>query len=479
MYLERYLNQIPMNSGWATEAQFAASGCIASQWSSAPEEGGVVLSSSGNDVICDGGRECRNVLVIGATGSGKSRRIIIPSLLRTMTAKNKRSLVIYDVKGELEPATLSTAQRCGYRVLRIDFRDPRRSDGWNPLAKANELMKAGKSEEAWKLVEDIMAIIFSDGEGSRIDAFWRTTSASIFRACVDVIWHNKLPATMESIIHLSSTIPANSYDADQCKLYKLIDRIANSNIAASAISAVRNASDATRGNILAAYNAYVSCMASRHDVLHMISCSSSSIAFGKIGEEPTVLYISLPDDSTTTGTLQGIVLRQLEQELNECALRHGGTLPVRTEIYIDELCNILPALSSLPHSITIARSRGIRYVLAIQSYSQLQSVYGNSAETIAANCATWMAVYIPKDEVFREKLSALCGRNAMGELLITPSQLADIPFGRCIVLRERCHPYCAPLEDLSEVVSHLNASLPPLPRPHGNRRSISPAPPSW
>ena len=123
-----------------------------------------------------------------------------------------------------------------------------------------------------------------------------------------------------------------------------------------------------------------------------------------------------------------MLLTQMMQDLNECAVGHGGRLPVRTEIFLDEFCNIHPAIPSMETALTISRSRGIRYVLAVQSYSQLCGVYGSAAETIAANCSTWIALNISKDETFREKLSALCGRNPLGEALITPSQLALLQY---------------------------------------------------
>lgn len=460
MYVEKFMNQIPMNSGWASDEEFAASGCVVGKWSCVPEEGGVVLSSQGDDVVCDGGEGCRSVLIDGGTGSGKTRRIYLPSLLRTMVAKVKRSLVVYDVKGEIEKETRDVAVAENYDIMKIDFRKPGSSDRWNPLGKANSCMAAGNSELAWKLAEDMMAIVFCDGENTKMDAFWRNSSASIFRACCDLLWSAGKDVTFEAVMKLVDTIPADSSRDRRCELFNLIDAMPADSLAPSAISAARNCSDTTRGNILAAFRGYVSCLTSRRDVLKMISCRDS-IQFQRIGLKPTVLYVSLPDDSIATGVLQGMLLKQLEQELNECAMKHGGTLPVQTDIYIDELCNIRPALASLPSAVTICRSRGMRYVLAIQSYAQLESVYGSAAEIIAANCATWIAVYVPKDEAFREKLSALCGRNVLGDLLITPSQLADIPMGSAVVIRERCHPYYTSLQDVSEVKARLAAASAP------------------
>ncbi len=103
MYYEKYLNYLYTSSGWASDKDFENQpGCLSGCWNRPHAEGGVILSNHDRRLIVDGGDECRHVLVIGATGTGKSRLIIMPSLLYSLSAKNRRSFVVFDVKGELE-----------------------------------------------------------------------------------------------------------------------------------------------------------------------------------------------------------------------------------------------------------------------------------------------------------------------------------------------------------------------------------------
>ena len=452
MYYEKYLNYLYSSSGWASDKEFSGtSGCLAGKWDRPHREGGVIVSNHDGEVVVDGGDECRHVLIIGATGTGKSRLVIMPSLLYSLTARKKRSFVIFDVKGELEAETAPVARRSGLKLRRIDFRDPDSGDKWNPFHKINRLYRQGGKDrsKAWKLLENMIVSIFNDGDCTKTDPFWRNISASLFRSICAAILEKGGDLSLSLILKLSNSIPSDKDDDRKCLLFRTVDSLPSDSIARRNLEGFRNGSNTTRGNVISTFSTYLSHMTSRDDIMSMMS-SPCSLDFQSIGTTPTVLYISLPDDTSALGSLQSMLLTQLMQDLNECAMRNGGILPVRTEMYLDEICNI-PAIPSLETALTISRSRGMRYVLAIQSYSQLAGVYGQAAETIAANCSTWIALNISKDETFRAKLSQLCGENALGNPLITPSQLALLKYEEGIIIRERCAPYFARLEDLSKV----------------------------
>ncbi|MDO5435055.1 MAG: type IV secretory system conjugative DNA transfer family protein [Clostridia bacterium] len=459
MYYERYMNSLCTSSGWASDASFAAStGCLRGKWNTPPAEPGVILYSHNGSAITDGGDECRHVLIIGATGTGKSRLVIMPSLIWSLRSESRRSYVVFDVKGELRAATESTARENNYKIININFRSPAEGSCWNPFTRANKLYASGNQanrEKAWRLLEDIIAVLFSDGDSQKnTDPFWRISCANLFRGICSVLWETRHNISINAVLGWSSTIPDDSYEDSRCKLFRAADELPAPSVAHRALAGFRNGSEKTRGNVLCCFYGYLSPFSARNDVLQMLS-SESSVSFKQLGETPSVLYITLPDDSTALGSLEGILLTQLMQELNECALENSGRLPVRAEIYLDELCNIKPAIPSLETALTISRSRGIRYILAIQSYAQLCGVYGAAAETISANCSTWIAMNIAKDETFRKKLSELCGKNELGDPLITPSQLSLLSYEQAIVIRERCAPYFTRLEDIGRITRHL------------------------
>jgi type IV secretory pathway TraG/TraD family ATPase VirD4 len=183
-------------------------------------------------------------------------------------------------------------------------------------------------------------------------------------------------------------------------------------------------------------------MLSREDGLH----------FDMLGKEPTVLYICLSDDDESNGVLQAILLRQLIQKLNLCAIDNGGCLPVHVELLIDELCN-MPPIQNLASQLTISRSRGMRFTLVCQGYDQLIARYGDTGVTIANNCANWVLLYVAKDYNLLDKASRLAGRNEFGDALVDPSALALMPMGQALVFSEHKRPYMTLLDDLSDVLA--------------------------
>lgn len=455
MYLEKYLNGVYTTSGWAEDEDLSSSrGIVKGRWDEKPEEGGVVLYNRNGTLLADGGDECRHVMIVGATGTGKSRLIVMPSLICSLNAKHRRSLVVFDVKGELREATDDIARRNGYKTMNINFRDPASGAAWNPFGDINRLWATNDSDnrnKARKLLEDIIATLFSDGGSTKVDPFWRNTSSAIFRGVCEVLFHYNNRIDLEKVLLLSDSIPADRDDDEACMLYKKAKPIPE---AARMLEGFWRGSNLTRGNILTCYKTYLSPLTSRSDVFKMVS-SDTYIDFAELGKQPTVLYVTLPDDTTALGALQGMLLTQLMQRLNECAMENGGCLPVRTDLYLDEMCNIKPAIPDLETALTISRSRGMRYVMAIQSYSQLVGVYGMAADTIMANAATWIALNVSKDEVFREKLSCLCGDNVFGKPLITPGQLALLKYGQAVIIRECCPPYFTCLEDIGSSMKRL------------------------
>ena len=358
----------------------------------------------------------------------------------------------------MEASTASIAKQQGYRLRKIDFRNPECGDCWNPFIKINRLYKQGGKarSKARKLLEDFIAAIFNDGPNARIDPFWRNISASLFRGICTVIWENGEDLTLPWILKMVNSIPGDKDEDHKSLLFRAAEQLPDDSLAHRNLDGFRNGSNITRGNVIACFNTYMSTFTSRDDIMEMMS-SQSSLDFRDISLTPTVLYISLPDDTTALGGLQEILITQLMQDLNESAMNNSGILPIRTEIYLDEICNIHPAIPSLESSLTISRSRGIRYVLAIQSYSQLCGVYESAAETISANCSTWVSLNICKDESFRMKVSQLCGENLLGDPLITPSQLALLQYEEGIVIRERSVPFFAQYEDFSKVKQRMKA----------------------
>ena len=443
MYLERYLSKVPRSSGWASDAQFFEGLCRQDPLSRTVFSG-IPLFSHGGVMYLDGGDECRHTLIVGSTGSGKTRRVLLPGVLSTIAAA-RRSMVVFDVKGDLSIITADEARARGYRICVINFRDPSLSDCWNPFSIANYLHSHGQEDAACAQIDDIAALLCAEDARSN-DPFWRNNAVALFKALCDILWAMKKDVTIEGILSLRAKIPVD----EDCNLFRLSQSMPKNSMGYTGMLPVIAAPRGTRGSILATLDSYMRPFTSRPDLTKMLS-GKGGIDFGTLGEKPTVLYVITPDERATLGGLQCLMLSQMNQLLTSVAVEHDGMLPVRVEFFVDELCNITPGIPGLATSLAVSRSRGMRYTLVIQNWAQLNSVYGADAETIASNCGNWIALYSARDEVMREKISRLCGENCLSEPMITPSQFARLPIGQALVLRERCQPYITLLDDLSEI----------------------------
>ena len=229
MYCEKFMNTICTHSGWASDAAFASTqGCLRGNWNTIPQEGGVILYNHDGKLVVDGGDECRHLLIIGATGTGKSRLIILPSLIYSLRARKRRSFVVFDVKGELKEATLQIARDNHYNILDVNFRDPSLGDPWNPFYKANALYATGTDENMKKartLLEKYIDSIFSDGRANRRnDPYWRTNCANLFRGICSILWGLGKSITLRDVLRLSDSIPISREDEDddvECQLFRL------------------------------------------------------------------------------------------------------------------------------------------------------------------------------------------------------------------------------------------------------------------
>ena len=410
------------------------------------------------------------MMVFGSTGCGKTRRLLAVAILFALRARVKRSQVIIDVKKELFKMTMREAIRQGYNVEMIDFRDPANSpSAWNPFSYANKLYREGKVDEAWRELDSIAALIFNDGQANNVDPFWKNSCIAVFKGIVDLIWRSRnCDVTPQLVMEIRNQMPI---DTTRAPVYDEAEKLGKRSLAWQGMQIIRDASEKTAGNIFACFNTYMAPMTGREDLMRLLS-ARNSFRFEELGAKPTVLYICLADDDTSTAGLQGILLQQLVQKLNLAAIENGGCLPVRTDLLIDEMCN-MPVIPDLSTKLTISRSRGMRYLLVCQSYAQLIDKYRDAGPTIATNCATWVMMYCAKDQTMWNKARDLAVENLFGENLIDPSKLALMPMGQALVFSEHKRPYVTLLDDISQILPKEEEARPAVRRQARRRATVA------
>ena len=412
---------------------------------------GMPVVSNGNDIWVD--NSDAHSLIIGSTGSKKTRLFVMPCL--EILRKARESVVVTDPKGELYARSAESFRKAGYEVKVLNLRDPTHSDCWNPLKLARDYYKAGEYDKAASSISDLALCIIPDRPGSKIDPFWNQTSRSMLRGlCMMMVEREDIfPDRFVNLSMLQSLSEGMNRGSEPGPVYEYVtENYAENSMARTNLNSVVRGSEKTFGNICVSYDAALSPLYLQRSLIEMLSCNT--IDFQSFGIKPTVLYLVVPDEKKTVNMIVSICVAQLYQQLIDTAQNSAGlTLPRRVNFVLDEFSNF-PSIPDFDSMISAGRSRNIRFHLIVQGLEQLISRYGvETAQTIKANCQNWY--YLCSREMsLLDEISSLCGENRDGTPLISRVQLQRLKKerGECLVLLGRNYPFLARLPDISEYV---------------------------
>lgn len=394
-----------------------------------------------------------HTLIIGSTGSGKTRRIIMP-LLNILTL-NKESMIITDPKGELLEQVGGVMQEKGYNVIVLNFRNPLQGNFWNPLSIPYELYKSGKKDKATEMLNDIALNIFVDNSNDK-DPFWEQSSVDYFMGLALALFEdgNEEQINLNSISAMSSQ-GMDKYLGNSTYIQEYFnnkDKFGNAYISASGTI---NAPSETRSSIISVFNQKIRVYTSQENLSKMLSFSDFDI--NTISKEKTAIFIIVQDEKTTYHSLATAFIKQCYECLIDCAAQNSGLLPLRTNFVLDEFAN-LPAINDMESVISASRSRNIRLYLVIQSNKHLDEAYGQAnAEVIKNNCNNLVYVYGRELQTLRD-ISELCGEREVQldintfekKPLISTTELQHLEKGEMILLRKENYPFKINIPDISE-----------------------------
>ena len=415
------------------------------------------IGGAGIPVISDGSSSYvdnteSHSLLIGSTGSGKTRRIILP--LISFLLYNNESIIVTDPKGELFDQTSGAFKENGYKVITLNFRDPQKSDCWNPLAVPYQYFRIGQTDKAMEMINDIALNIMYDDDKNK-DPFWEQSAVDYFIGLALGLCEDACPKqiTLNNISYMNTSGQERFATSNFIKEYFLLKN-KYSNAYTCASGTIEAPSD-TRASIISVFQQKLRVFTSQENLSQMLA--HSNFKMEDIGTAKTVVYIIIQDEKSTYHPLATAFIKQCYEVLIDCATKNGGKLPVRTNFILDEFGN-LPPIIDMTSIVSAARSRNIRLTMAIQSNKQLDSVYGESdAEVIKNNCNNLIFLY-GRDLQTLKEISELCG-NKEEQLdfnvfetkpLITTSQLQHLRLGEAILLTKENYPYKTNLPDFKD-----------------------------
>ena len=412
------------------------------------EKDGVPLVSDGH--LARGYPLEQPMMVVAATGSGKTRRLIIQYLLSCILSAC--SMLINDPKGELYKHTKKFLEKLGYYVIVFDLRNLDYGERFNFCEHPAKLYKAGNTRRADEMFQ-AMFDTFMATVRSEKDPFWHTTSASYLTGLAELCC-DLLPAEMVTInsiyeLHLQgnkrfgpSTYLKMYLDMHEDKpYYKLI-------------APYVNAPNETRASLDAVLTSAISKFCRNSSVVDQTTNSTFDIA--DLVEKKTAMFVISRDESTVYNALITAIVNEIYEVVIDIAEeKYNGRLPRRLAIVLDEFGNLAP-IDDINAKITVSRSRNVGWCLCCQSLDQLNLKYtADVAKIILGNCN--IAYMYSSDISLLKMLSDLCGKTTdeythESKPLLSVEQLRHFnkKEGQTLFLLERMRPFVGYLPDISE-----------------------------
>ena len=321
-----------------------------------------------------------HALIIGATRSGKTRCIVIQTIIDLILAGE--NVVVPDLKGELRDYTEDVAKKYGYEVIGINFIHPYQSKRRNflePVIKAlqrNDISRA--IEETWSLVSQLVGEPPENGEKLWNNGEAATLAASIMAVCYDNQDHPEYQ-NLTNVFYFITEMCSDYRGALPLQFY--IDSLPEEHPAKILLAATKVAAMRTRSSF------YVSAIMTLKlltipAINQMTNASDFNIE--KLIDEgkKVIIYLGLPARDKTYFPLASLFLRQISDLIDYVAdEKYGGRVPVRWN-FIDEEMGNFTKITNMRQQTSFGTGKGIRHFMFIQSYAQLDDVYGEKVSQI-------------------------------------------------------------------------------------------------
>ena len=400
-----------------------------------------------------------HALIVGTTGSGKTTGFVDQNIAILGRSKGKPSMIIADPKKELYEKHAKQLESEGYTISTLDLREPYSSARWNPMQvlirrirQVRELQNDLKQEDgkyyacgevflshgdARTRVQELKDEIFENAMDlvytlcpvqNKDQPTWEEGARNLIFGLVLAFCEDCIAGKMDDKQLLLFNVYHNitkycSEDTTALKQYLLEGRDEFSKVR-GLVNTVLITSDKTLTSYLSEVNSYMQQLAD-DGILSMTSESDIDIA--NMDENPNALFVIVPDERFTRHRFVTLFLTQTYKELVEKAntnLRKKQTdtaiLKRRAYFILDEFGN-LPKIENIEGMVTVGRSRGIRYLFVLQSFSQLNAKYGRDiGDIIKTNCN--IKIFIGSDDPdTRKEFSELCGQKKVKNFSVNTS----------------------------------------------------------
>lgn len=392
-----------------------------------------------------------HTLVWGSTGSLKTRCVIEPTV--KIIGKSGESMIINDPKAEIHNRCAAELQEEGYKIIVINIRDPEFGNSWNPLAIPYRFYLAGDIDRAAEFANDVAHNLMME-ETSTKDPFWDYSASDCLFGLILFLFRyakdhelDESAVNMSSLMKLRQQLFKNTTGAFRPQGSLLWKYAAEDELVEASLSGSVFAPNDTRNSILSTFDQKMRTFTIRPSLLDMLA--NNDIDIGEIGDGKCAVFLIIPDEKSTYNNLVSLFVKQAyEYLIYKASSNDDLKLNHRVNFVLDEFSS-LPPISSMSTLISAARSRDIRFILAVQGKHQLIKRYGDEAETIKSNCVNWIYLTSREYDLLKE-ISDLCGeqRNRTPNLSVYDLQHFNKEKCEALVLCGRLKPAKVNLLDI-------------------------------
>ena len=395
----------------------------------------------------------KNVLIIGGSGSGKTRFFVKPNLMQMHS-----SYVVTDPKGTVLLEVGKMLQSNGYRIKVLNTINFTKSCHYNPFSYIRS------EKDILKLVNTI--IVNTKGEGAQAtEDFWVKAEKLYYQALIAYIWY-EAPEEEQNFSMLIDLIDASEAREDDEEFKNAVDLLFEelekedpTHFAVRQYKKYKLAAGKTAKSIL------ISCGArlAPFDIRELRELTSyDELELDTLGEIKTAMFVIISDTDATFNFLVSIMYAQLFNLLCDKADDvYGGRLPIHVRCLLDEFANIgqIPSFEKL---IATIRSREISASIILQSKSQLKAIYKDNADTIEGNCDTTLFLG-GKEKTTLKEMAEILGKETIdlyntsdtrgtsqsyglnyqktGKELMSQDEIAVMDGGKCIMQVRGVRPF--------------------------------------
>ncbi|HCT4862574.1 TPA: type IV secretory system conjugative DNA transfer family protein [Enterococcus faecalis] len=410
----------------------------------------------------------KNVLVIGGSGSGKTRFYVKPNLMQMHS-----SYCVTDPKGTIVIECGKMLEDNGYEIKILNTINFKKSMKYNPFAYIRS------EKDILKLVQTIIANTKGEGEKAGED-FWVKAEKLYYTALIGYIWY-EAPREEKNFATLLDMIDASEVREDDetymnpiDRLFEALEKKEPTHFAVKQYKKYKLAAGKTAKSIL------ISCGArlAPFDIRELRELmSEDELELDTLGDRKTALFVIISDTDDTFNFVVSIMYSQLFNLLCDKADDvYGGRLPVHVRCLLDEFANIglIPKFEKL---IATIRSREISASIILQAQSQLKAIYKDNADTIVGNCDSTLFLG-GKEKTTLKELSETLGKETIdlyntsetrsnqksfglnyqktGKELMSQDEITVMDGGKCILQLRGVRPF---LSDKFDITKHKNYKL--------------------